>query len=170
MSYSDRGSDDWEDDGPLPAAPGHYDPNWVLHPLPDWASGEILSGNVDDWEHCIYALRLRALALEHAVCAHDEVMVNRNPAMSSDYEVRSPAACIHFQPVQRPGDENEAIRRATDAYIVAGLSHQVHGEAGWAFSGSFPDLDVFVHALTDLVSDDSDADDDDGDCSDVDHY
>ena len=45
MSYSDRGSDDWEDDGPLPAAPGHYDPNGVLHPLPDWASGEILSGN-----------------------------------------------------------------------------------------------------------------------------
>ena len=61
MSYSDRGSDDWEDDGPLPAAPGHYDPNGVLHPLPDWASGEILSGNVDDWEQCIYALRLRAL-------------------------------------------------------------------------------------------------------------
>ena len=168
MSYSDRGSDDWEDDGPLPAAPGHYDPNGVLHPLPDWASGEILSGNVDDWEHCIYALRLRALALEHAVCAHDEVMVNRNPAMSSDYEVRSPAAGIHFQPVQRPGDENEAIRRATDAYIVAGLSHQVHGEAGWAFQdGAFPSLEVFVSCLTDLESDDSDSDDDDddSDCS-----
>ena len=107
-------------------------------------------------------------ALEHAVRAHDEVMVNRNPAMSSDYEVRSPAAGIHFQPVQRPGDENEAIRRATDAYIVAGLSHQVHGEAGWAFQdGAFPSLEVFVSCLTDLESDDSDSDDDDddSDCS-----
>ena len=142
--------------------------------LPDWAGDELLSGNVDDWEQYCYALRLRAFAFEHAIRAHDEVMTNRNPSQTSEYDIRSGSAHIQIQPisVQQTGDENEALRRATDAYIVAGLSHQVHAEAGWAFQdGSFPSLDVFAQALTDLIDSDDDSDgdsDDDSDCSDAD--
>ena len=73
----------------------------VTHPLPEWASDVLLGGNVDDWEQDAYALRLRALALDHAVRAHDEVMHNRDYWHSSEYSIRSPAAPLNFQPVQQ---------------------------------------------------------------------
>ena len=65
--------------------------------LPAWAGDWMLSGDVEDWERCIYELRLRALALEHAVRAHDEVMSNR---VSYEYDVRTAAAPMVYQPIQ----------------------------------------------------------------------
>ena len=66
-------------------------------PLPDWHDDWLLQGGVEDWERQVAMLRLRAMALEHAVRAHYDVTTadsTQNRAIITASEPSIPPAVL----------------------------------------------------------------------------
>ena len=79
--------------------------------LPDWHDDWLLQGGVEDWERQVAMLRLRAMALEHAVRAHYDVTTadsTQNRAIITASEPSIPPAVLGD--IENHYDDAEAHR------------------------------------------------------------